>query len=109
MLLKDLIMQPWPWYVAGPMIALTMFLLLFFGKTFGVSGNLRTMCAMGGGGKVASFFNFEWNKQVWNLIFALGTIIGGFLTAQYLMPTEVVNLNPKTVEALKELGFQNSC
>lgn len=103
----DLLLQPWPWYVAGPMIALVMFLLLYFGKTFGVSGNLRTMCAMSGGGKVASFFNFEWNKQVWNLIFALGTLIGGTLTAYFLMPSEAVALNPSTVDALRNLGFEN--
>lgn len=107
LLLKNIILQPWPWYVAGPMIALTMLLLLYFGKTFGVSSNLRTMCAIGGGGKVAPFFNFEWKNQIWNLIFALGTLIGGLVTAQFLMPSEAIALNPQTVEALKNLGFEN--
>jgi uncharacterized protein len=30
--LKDFISQPWPWWVAGLMIALILFILLFFGK-----------------------------------------------------------------------------
>ena len=29
------ILEPWPWYVAGPLIAGIMFLLLFAGKNFG--------------------------------------------------------------------------
>ena len=52
--IKDFISQPWPWWVAGPMIALIMFLLLWFGKEFGISANFRVMCAAdGAGGGVA--------------------------------------------------------
>mgnify|MGYP000941318526 CR=1 FL=1 len=58
----DFILQPWPWYVAGPMITLVMFLLFYFGKKFGVSSNLETICAIGGAGKVVDFFNFDWRK-----------------------------------------------
>lgn len=28
----ELILSPWPWYVSGPLIALTMFVLLYLGK-----------------------------------------------------------------------------
>ncbi len=59
----NLIHEPWPWYVAGPMIALTMFLLLYSGKHFGMSSNLRTICSMGGAGKMSSFFQFDWKKE----------------------------------------------
>jgi hypothetical protein len=52
----DFILQPWPWYVAGPIIAFCMFLMFFFGKKFGVSSNLETVCAMGGAGKFVDFF-----------------------------------------------------
>ena len=38
--------QPWPWYVAGPMIGLTVPALLILGnKTFGISSSLRHICA----------------------------------------------------------------
>ena len=40
------IKQPWPWYVAGPLIGLTVPLLLIMGnKAFGVSSSLRHICA----------------------------------------------------------------
>ena len=39
------ILEPWPWYVAGPLIAIVMILFLLF-KSFGVSSNLRTICSM---------------------------------------------------------------
>ena len=73
----EFIQQPWPWYVVGPLIALTMFLLLWFGREFGMSATLRTMCAASGGGKYSDFFKFDWKSQKWNLVFALGTILGG--------------------------------
>jgi hypothetical protein len=52
----DLIYEPWPWYVAGPLIALVMFALLLVGKQFGMSSNLRTACAAVGAGKAAENF-----------------------------------------------------
>ena len=60
-----------------------MFLLLYFGKNFGVSGNLRTICAAGGAGSHVEFFKFDWKKQIWNLMFALGTVGGGFVAYQW--------------------------
>ncbi len=69
---------PWPWYVAGFLIALTKFILLFAGKQFGMSSNLRTMCCIGGAGKASEFFRFYWKKKRWNLMVVLGAVIGGF-------------------------------
>jgi hypothetical protein len=51
--------------------------LLFFGKSFGMSSSLRTFCAIGGAGKFSELFNLDWKAQSWNLIFVLGTITGG--------------------------------
>jgi uncharacterized membrane protein YedE/YeeE len=101
----DWIYEPWPWYVAGPMIVLVMVLLLFFGKSFGVSANLRSMCSIAGAGKVADFFRFDWRSQIWNLIFVLGAIIGGFIAHNYLTLDHEVELNSKTVESLEALGM----
>lgn len=100
-------MQPWPWYVAGPIIALVMFLLLFFGKNFGMSSNLRTMCTIAGGGKVSDFFRFDWRGQRWNLTFVVGAVIGGVIAAKFLTPDPTIDLNPETVKALKGLGIQD--
>ncbi|NRA93614.1 MAG: YeeE/YedE family protein [Psychroserpens sp.] len=104
----DFILQPWPWYVSGPLIALVMFLLLYFGKTFGMSSNLRTLCAMGGAGKRVEFFKFDWKAQRWNLTVVLGAIIGGFLAHHYLSVPTNIDLNPKTVNDLAALGFADA-
>ena len=58
----EFILNPWPWYVGGPLIAITMFVLLYLGKNFGMSSNLRTICTMCGADKTASFFKFDWEN-----------------------------------------------
>lgn len=100
-------MQPWPWYVSGPMIALVMALLIFTGKNFGMSANLRTMCSMGGGDKLADFFDFDWKKQSWNLFVVIGAIMGGFIAATFLSDSSTVILGERTTQNLLEMGFSN--
>lgn len=104
----DYILQPWPWYVAGPAIAFVMLLLFYFGKTFGVSSNLETLCTLSGAGKFNYYFKSDWTKNTWNLVFIIGAIIGGFITYQWLTPTEFIALNPQTVLGLSEIGLQNA-
>jgi len=108
MFFMDTLLQPWPWYIAGPLITLIMFFLFYYGKKFGVSSNLETICAIGGAGKFVDFFKLDWKKKSWNLLFILGTVIGGFISFQYLTPDVSVALNPQTVQNLAELGFQNA-
>lgn len=101
------IYEPWPWYIAGPLLALTMFILLFLGKTFGFSSNLRTMCTIGGAGKFSSFFKIDWKQQQWNLLFLIGSVLGGFLAANF-MSNNTVEINPKIIEKLsKDLNIQS--
>lgn len=102
------ILNPWPWYISGPLIAFVMALLLYFGKTFGMSSNLRTMCTIAGAGRFSDFFKFNWKEQSWNLIVVLGAIIGGFIATQYLSNDSITDLNPITVTELQNMGFQNS-
>jgi len=103
----DYISQPWPWYVGGPLISLVMFGLLYFGKNFGISSNLATMCSMAGAGKVTDFFNFDWSEGIWNLVFMLGALIGGFIAQQYLTIDPGIQLAGTTLIALNELGIDN--
>jgi hypothetical protein len=95
------IYEPWPWYVGGPLIALVMFVLLFLGKQFGMSSNLRIACAAVGGGKAADFFKFDWKAQRWNLMVVLGAIIGGFLASNY-MSDNTVEINPEVAQQLAD-------
>lgn len=101
----EAILQPWPWYVSGPLISIVMLILIYFGKTFGMSSNLRTMCSIGGAGKYAEFFRFDWKEQRWNLIVVLGAVIGGYLATHFLSDHSTMALNPDTVNDLRELGF----
>lgn len=104
----EIILQPWPWYVSGPMIAFIMFLLIMVEKRFGMSSNLRTMCSIIGAGKKAEFFNFDWKSQRWNLIVVLGATIGGFLAANFLTPDQTVLISDNTISDLKALGFSSA-
>lgn len=46
MSILEFIKEPWPWYVAGPLIGLIVPALLIMGnKSFGISANLRHICA----------------------------------------------------------------
>lgn len=102
------ILEPWPWYVAGPLIAGIMFLLIFGGKQFGMSSNLRTMCSIGGAGRFANFFAFNWKAQQWNLIVVVGAVIGGFIAANFLSYDTAVAINPETITTLNDLGFESA-
>lgn len=82
--MMELLKQPWSWYVAGTMVGLTVPALLILGnKHFGISANLRHICAACIPGKV-SFFKYDWKKEIWNLFFVVGIIIGGFIATTFL-------------------------
>ena len=87
------ILEPWPWYVAGPLISIVMIFFLLFGKSFGVSSNLRTICSIAGASNLSSFFKFNWKTQTWNLVFLLGAVIGGFIANQFSMTDNYILLN----------------
>lgn len=97
--------QPWPWYVSGPLIALVMFLMLWMGERFGVSSTLRSYCAIAGAGKHSAFFDFDWKKQRWNIVFVIGAIVGGFIAGTFLENQEPLNLSQATIHDLEEFGI----
>jgi uncharacterized membrane protein YedE/YeeE len=101
----DYILSPWPWFVSGPLIATVMFLLVSFGKTFGISSNLRTLCSLGGAGKISYFFDFDWREHRWNLWVVVGSILGGYIAVQFLSSSDAVGINPDTLAVLAEYGF----
>jgi uncharacterized protein len=104
----EMLKDPWPWYVAGPIIALVMTLLLYFGRRFGLSSNFSTICTIAGAGRVADYFKTDWKKNVWNLVFVLGTIIGGYIGHYYLSEDPYVILNEGTVTHLQQLGVESA-
>lgn len=103
----DFLFEPWPWYVGGPLIAITLLLYFYFGKNFGISTNFETICSIAGAGKISDYFKKDWKERDFALLFVVGLIIGGFIASNFLIPNQTVNLNPKTVQELQEIGFQN--
>ena len=107
-LLRQFLAQPWPWYVAGPLLALVMFILLYFGHEFGISENFRLMCAADGADRMNEFFKIDWTKGEWNLLVALGAVFGGYMASHYFMGPEgnVAHVSQATLSALKEMGVE---
>ncbi|MCV9387503.1 YeeE/YedE family protein [Reichenbachiella ulvae] len=101
------ISQPWPWYVGGPLIAGVLVALMYFGKRFGISSNLETMCSIAGAGRWVDYFRVDWKQNVWNLVFVLGTLIGGYISHVYLTPDTAVAISESTKESLIQYGIAN--
>ena len=103
--MTDFIMNPWPWYVAGPLITLIMFFQMYLGKKLGVSSNFQTMCSVAGANKLADYFRIDVKSKIWGFVFIVGIVIGGYISANYLSYDHKVNLSSHTVSSLKQLGF----
>ena len=102
------IRQPWPWYVAGPLIGLTVPTLLILGnKSFGISSSLRHVCAACMPANIP-FFKYDWKKEVWNLFFAGGILLGGLITALLLTNPDPVVIAPKLATELSTYGVTNT-
>lgn len=101
----NIIFQTWPWYVSGFLIGLIMLCLIYFGKSFGMSSNLRSLCSMAGLGKNVAFFNFDWKAQRWNLVVVIGAMLGGFIAVNFMSDPSNVSINPKTITQLAHFGI----
>lgn len=103
----ELLKQPWPWYVAGPLIGLTVPVLLIIGnKSFGISSSLRHICASCMPANIP-FFKYDWKKEVWNLFFVFGIFLGGAIAINLLSNTNPVEVNPKLAQELAGYGITN--
>lgn len=99
----DFLLAPWPWYISGFLIALTLLILLLLGKRFGMSSNLKTLCTICGAGKKTPFFNFNWKEESWNLIVVIGAVAGGFIGAHYLSDGSMPDISEATKTSLEQL------
>ena len=103
----ELLSRPWPWYVAGPLIGLFVPVLLLAGnRLFGVSANLRHLCAALAPRRI-EYFRYAWRAEGgWNLAFLAGITAGGFV-AVYGLGVPDVAISPETRAALQALGVQD--
>ncbi len=103
----DIIKQPWPWYIAGPLIGLTIPALLLLGnKPLGISSSLRHVCAACMPANIP-FFNYEWKKEIWNLFFVVGILVGSLLAMTFLANPHPVDIHPDLVQEMKGYGMTN--
>ncbi|MFO7823839.1 MAG: YeeE/YedE thiosulfate transporter family protein [Cyclobacterium sp.] len=103
--LIEWIKQPWPWYIAGPLIGLTVPALLIIGnKSFGISSSLRHACAACIPAKIP-FFQYDWKKETWNMLFVLGIFLGGIIAAVFLSNPDAIVVAESTQEDLAQLGI----
>jgi len=101
----DFLFHTWHWAISGFLIAIIMLTLNYFGKFFGMSTNLRTLCTIAGADKYADFFKFDWKSNRWNLFVVLGAMLGGFVAAHYMSDPSNVTINSQTIEQLAKMGI----
>ena len=103
----ELLSKPWPWYVTGPLIGLTIPILLILGnKSFGISSSLRHICAACIPAGIG-FFKYNWKKEVWNLFFVAGIVIGGFVTVRFINSYTQVAVNEKLQHELANYNIHD--
>jgi uncharacterized protein len=105
--LIDWLRQPWPWWVAGPLIGLTVPALLILGnKSLGISSSLRHICAACLPAGIP-FFQYDWKKESWNLFFVTGILVGGWLSVTVLNNPDPMKINPALVQEMTGYGIQD--
>ncbi|CAN5702958.1 hypothetical protein BH23GEM6_BH23GEM6_19060 [soil metagenome] len=104
----ELLVRPWPWYVAGPLLGLFAPILLLVGnKLFGLSSNLRHTCAalLPSG---IEYFRYGWRREGgWNLAFAAGILGGGFLAGYLFANPDPVAISAASRSDLAALGIRD--
>ena len=107
MAIRDFIAQPWPWYVAGPLFAMVMFVLLYFGQEFGTAESCRLRWAADGEENMNEFFKIDWRSGEWNLLVALGAVFGGYLASHYFIGSngDLAHISDVTIASLNEINI----
>lgn len=101
----EFLKQPWAWYIAGPLVGLTVPLLLIIGnKSFGISSSLRHICASCVPANIP-FFKYDWKKEAWNLFFVFGIFLGGVMAVNLLSNPAPIEVNPKLAQELAGYGI----
>ncbi|MDO8367073.1 MAG: YeeE/YedE thiosulfate transporter family protein [Saprospiraceae bacterium] len=99
--------HPWHWSAAGVFIGLIVPTLLLIGnKHFGISSSLRHMCAACLPARIP-FFHYDWKKEIWNLFFVGGILIGAVLATVLLQDPNPIVIHPELAKDLAGYGVTN--
>lgn len=103
-----LLSQPWPWWIAGPLIGLIVpLLLLAGGRQFGLSTSFRQICAATAPGRI-EYFRYDWKKELWRLVLIGGIVAGAAIAATLLAsPSPVIDISAATRADLQALGIRD--
>ena len=105
----EFLFEPWPWYISGILLGILVPLLLWLGSSFGVSGNLDSICGILGAERFSDHFKFDIKDRLPSLIFVVGAITGGFLAANFLTAADYsVAISSATIDALSSFGISHS-
>lgn len=103
----DFLYEPWPWYVVGPVIGFTVPALLLLGnKKLGISSTLRQLCAACYPANIP-FLNYDWKREIWNLYFVVGILIGGFIGGVLFRNPHPTALAEQTIRDLRSQGIND--
>ena len=83
--MTEFLLQPWPWWLSGILIGLTVPLLFWLaGKSFGISTSFQQAGAMCAPCNLDYLKNHKWRSGIWTLVFAGGIALGGFIAVHWL-------------------------
>jgi uncharacterized membrane protein YedE/YeeE len=87
----DWIMQPWPWWISGILVGLTVPLLFILsGNAFGISTSFQQIGAMCTPNSKASYLkDYDRRSGLWTLVFVFGISLGGFIATHMLSSNQV--------------------
>jgi uncharacterized membrane protein YedE/YeeE len=97
------LLQPWPWYISGPLIGLTVpLLLLLTGNNFGISSSLRHIGAACAPRLKLPYLRegYNWRDHIWSIIFVGGVVVGAFL-GNFLLSAEPATFLPAALISWK--------
>lgn len=99
------LLEPWPWYISGPLLGLTVpLLLLLAGQNFGISSSLRHIGAACAPRSKLPYLSkdYNWRDHIWNIIFVVGVIIGAFI-GNFLLSAESFYFLPESYSSVTGL------
>lgn len=100
----DILHDPWPWYLAGPLMGATIPILLFWGnKMLGASSSLRHICAVGY--SKLPYFQYDVRNGFWNILFVAGVCLGATICFHFFYEVDQVAIAISTKSDLMRLGI----
>lgn len=88
------IMEPWPWYVVGPLIGLFVPVMAILGKKLGISSNLKHLCAVALPSGRVPYLQYSLKEFHWSLWFFAGLFLGGAV-GQFALAEQPIVMLPE--------------